>query len=358
MYLGNILLAGVVLALLFVLQVGAPAVTLTLNGRNMQNASQLRLEPSTGITVTNLAVNGAGTQATATISAAPGAVTGPRALILTTSAGDSAVVLTAQNTVTLVNTILYNVTPVTSAPLGVLLESNAPPATLSVGPFVAADVGVVLETAPPGPPQETVRATIVGVAVGPFATGVQAPPLIPTSTGTLVISGVALNDVTTVQIVPATGVAVGSLVFAPDGTQVSAPLTLTNAPAGLRGVRVFRGSSRVEFIPAGAGLNTFRIGVGVPHIDSLTPILESRNHTFDLLIRGQNFQDATAVRAEPPVGLTFDPAMTINGTGSELTVRVIVAPDAPLGPRVIRVFTPGGGSTGAAEPSNTFTVLE
>jgi len=339
-----------------VLQAGAPAVTLTINGRNLQNASQLRLEPSTGITVTNLAVNGAGTQATATISAAAGAVTGPRALILTTSAGDSTAALTAQNTVTLVNTILYNVTPVTSTPLGVLLESNTPPATLSVGPFVAADVGVVLETAPPGPPQETVRATIVGVAVGPFATGVQAPPLIPTSTGTLVISGVALSDVTAVQIVPATGVAVGTLVFAPDGTQVSAPLTLTSAPAGLRGVRVFRGSSRVEFIPA--GLNTFRIGVGVPHIDSLTPILESRNHTFNLLIRGQNFQDATAVRAEPPAGLTFDPAMTINGSGTELTVRVIVAPDAPLGPRVIRVFTPGGGSTDAAEPANTFTVLE
>ena len=339
-----------------VLQVGAPAVTLTINGRNFQNVSQVRLDPPAGITVLNLAVNGVGTQATVSISAAAGAATGPRAVILTTPAGDSPAALTAQNTLTLVNNIQYNVTPVNAMPLGVVVESNAPPATLSVGPFVAPNVGVVLETAPPAPAQEAVRATILGVAVGPFANGVQAPPLTPTSTGTLVISGVGLTDVTAVQIVPATGVVVGALVIAPDGTQVSAPLTLTNAPAGLRGVRVLRGASRVEFIPA--GMNTFRIGVGVPHIDSLTPILESRNRTFNLLIRGQNLQDATAVRAEPPAGLLFDSALTPNGAGTELTVRIYITPDAPLGARVIRVFTPGGATTDAAEPANTFTVLE
>jgi hypothetical protein len=265
-------------------------------------------------------------------------------------------VLAPQNTLTLVNTIQYSVTPVNALPLGIVLESNAPPATLATGPFVAPNLGVVLEAAPPAPVQEAVRATIVGVAVGPFATGVQAPPLIPTSTGTLVISGVALNDVTAVQIVPATGVTVGSLVIAPEGTQISAPLTLSAAPAGLRGVRVLRGTSRVEFIPA--GFNTFRIGVGVPDIDSLTPILESRNRTFNLVIRGQNFQDASAIRAEPPAGLTFDSAPAVNGAGTEITVRVTIAPDAPLGARVIRVFTPGGGSNDAAEPANTFTVLE
>ena len=339
-----------------VLQVGAPAVTITLNGRNFQNASQLRLEPSAGITVTNLAVNGAGTQASATISAAAGAAIGPRALILTTPAGDSPAELTAQNTVTLVNAIQGSVSPVISGPLGVVLEGNAPPATLSVGPVAAPAVGVVVETAPPAPPQDTVRATIVGVAVGPFASGVQAPPLTPTSTGTLVVSGVGLADVTAIQIVPATGVAVGTLTIAPDGTQVSAPLTLTNAAAGLRGVRVMRGANRVEFIPP--AMSTFRIGVGVPDIDSLTPILESRNRVFNLLIRGQNLQDAVEVRAEPAAGLTFDSVLAPNGAGTELTVRIFIAPDAPLGARVIRVFTPGGATTDAAEPANTFTVLE
>ena len=339
-----------------VLQVGAAPVTLTINGRNFQNASQVRLDPSAGITVTNLAVNGVGTQATVSISAAAGAATGPRALVLTTPAGDSSIALAAQNTLTLVNSIQYNVTPVDAQPLGVVLESNAPPAMLSVGPFVAPAVGVVLETAPPAPVQEAVRATIVGVAVGPFASAVQAPPLTPTSTGTLEIFGAGLADVTAVQIVPATGVAVGALTIAPDGTRVSAPLTLSGAPAGLRGVRVLRGAARVEFMPA--GMNTFRIGTGVPAIESITPILESRGHTFTLLVRGQNLQDAIEVRADPAAGLTFDSVLVPNAAGTELAVRISIAPDAPLGARVIRVLTPGGASTGAAVPANTFTVLE
>jgi hypothetical protein len=159
-----------------------------------------------------------------------------------------------------------------------------------------------------------------------------------------------------VQIIPATGITVGTLTIAPDGTQVSAPLTLSGAAAGMRGVRVLRGAERVEFVPTGT--NTFRIGVGVPHIDSIAPILESRARSFTLLIRGQNFQDVTAVRAEPPAGLFIDNVPVPNAGGTEITVRITIAPDAPLGARVIRVFAPGGATTEIAEPANTFTVME
>lgn len=254
------------------------------------------------------------------------------------------------------NAIQGSVTPVSAAALGVVLESNAPPATLSVGPFVAPHVGVLLETAPPPPAQDTVHATLVGVAVGPFATGVQAPPLTPTSTGTLVISGAGLADVTAVQIVPATGIAVGALTIAPDGTQVSAPLTLSGAAAGLRGVRVLRGTQAVLFVPARN--NTFGIGVGTPGIDSISPILEGRGHTFTLILRGQNFQGVSAVTATPGSGITIDNAPSANAAGTEVTVRVSIAADAPTGSHVMRVHTPGGATTDAAIPANTFTVLE
>lgn len=339
-----------------VLQVGAAPVTLTITGRNFQNATLVRVEPAAGITVSPPTVNGAGTQASVTISAAAGAATGPRAIILATPAGESSAVQTAANTLTLVNAIQGSVTPVAAPLLGVVLEGTAPPATQAVGPFVAADVGVVLETAPPPAPEETVRGLNVGVAVGPFASGVQVPPLTPTSSGTLVVSGVGLADVTALQIIPSTGIVVGTLTIAPDGTQVSAPLTLSGAAAGLRGVRVLRGAERVEFVPPGT--NTFRIGVGTPRIDSIEPILESRNRTFTLLIRGQNFQDVLAVRAEPPEGLFIDNAPVPSGAGTEIAVRITIAPDAPLGARVIRVVTPGGTTTDAAEAANTFTVME
>ena len=339
-----------------VLRAGAPAVTLTIVGRNFQNASAVRVEPAAGITVSPPVVNGAGTQASFTVSAAAGAATGPRAVILTTPAGDSPAVQTAFNTLTLVNTIQGDVTPVTSQLLGVVLETTTPPETQSFGPFVSPDLGVVLETAPPAPPEEIVRGLQLGVAVGPFASGVQVPPLTPTSTGTLVVSGAGLGDVTAVQIVPATGITLGTLTIAPDGTQVSVPLTLSGAAAGPRGVRVLRAAARVEFVPPGT--NIFRIGVGVPHIDSIEPILESRSRTFTLLIRGQNFQDVTAVTATPAAGLAIDTAPVPNAGGTEITVRISIAPDAPLGARVIRVVTPGGATTEVAEPANTFTVLE
>jgi YD repeat-containing protein len=339
-----------------VLQAGAAAVTLTISGRNLQNASAVRVEPPSDVSVSPPTVNAAGTQASVTMSAAAGAATGPRAVILATPAGESPVTQTPANTLTLVSTIQGSVTPVSAAALGVVLESSAPPATQSLGPFVAPELGVVLEAAPTAPPQESARAMHLGVAVGPFATGVQAPPLTPTSTGTLVISGVGLADVTAVQIVPASNVTVGTLTIAPDGTRVEAPLLLSGAAAGLRGVRVLRGAEPVLFVPAGN--NTFRIGVGAPGIDSITPILESRGNTFTLLIRGQNFQDAIAVTAEPAAGLVFDHTPTPNAAGTELTVRTSIAPDAPLGARVIRVFTPGGASTDVAIPANTFTVLE
>ena len=339
-----------------VLQVGAAAVSVTMVGRNFQNASAVRLDPSTGTTLSPPTVGGHGTLISFTASAGAGAATGPRTVIVTTPAGDSSAVQTPANTLTLVNTIVGPVTPVVAMELGVVLESTAPPATQFFGPFVSADVGVVLETAPAQPAPDTARALNLGVAVGAFSNGVQVPPLTPTSTGTLVISGVGLADVSAVQIEPATGISLGALTLAPDGTQVSVPLTLTNAAAGLRGVRVLRGAEQVTFVPGGN--NTFRVGVGVPSIDSITPILESPGQTFTMTLRGQNFQGTSRVTATPGTGIFIDNAPSVNAAGTEVQVRISIGADAPAGAHVFQVHTPGGATTDAPVPANTFTVLE
>jgi hypothetical protein len=184
---------------------------------------------------------------------------------------------------------------------------------------------------------------------------VQVPPLTPTSTGTLVISGAGLGDVTAVQIVPPTNITVGTLTIAPDGTRVTTPLTLSGASAGIRGVRVLRGSQEVPFEPA--GMDFFYIGIGVPSIDSITPIVERRGQTFTMTLRGQNFQDVVAVTATPGFGILIDNAPSVNAAG-EVTVRISIASDAPLGAHVMRVHTRGGATTDQAVPANTFTVLE
>ena len=147
----------------------------------------------------------------------------------------------------------------------------------------------------------------------------------------------------------------GALTIAPDGTQITVPITVqAGAAAGLRGVRVLRGAARVEFVPAGA--NTFGIGAGAPNIDSIAPILASRGQVFSMTIRGQNFQSLRAVTATPPEGLFIDSAPSVNAAGTEITLGIGVAADAPPGARVMRVFTPGGETTGATAPANTFTV--
>jgi hypothetical protein len=337
-----------------VLQVGAPAVTLKILGRNFLNATQVRVSPPAGITVSPPSVTSS-SEVSVTIAAAAGAATGPRAVILATPAGESSSTLTAANTLTLVNTIQGAVTPIVAPTVGVILQDNAPPPTQSFGPFASPDVGVVLETAPAAPPENTARANNLGVVIGPFSNGVQVPPLTPSSTGTLVISGAGLGDVTAVQVVPPTNITVGTLTIAPDGTRVTTPLTLSGASAGIRGVRVLRGSQEVPFEPAGTDF--FYIGIGVPSIDSITPIVERRGQTFTMTLRGQNFQDVVAVTATPGFGILIDNAPSVNAAG-EVTVRISIASDAPLGAHVMRVHTRGGATTDQAVPANTFTVLE
>jgi hypothetical protein len=270
-------------------------------------------------------------------------------------AGESALTVSASTTIQLVTAIAGNVTPVVAPNIGIVLES-APPSTVLVGPIVAHALGVVLED--PNPPlsvQATARAMPVGVAVGPYATGVQATPLAPNTSGTLTISGSGLGDVTSLAVVPSSNVTFGALQIAPDGTQVSATITVQPAAvAGVRKVQVSRGANKVPFISGGS--DAFTIGVGAPNIDSITPILGSRGQTISLIIRGQNFQHLTAVTATPDAGLFIDAAPVVNALGTEITLRIGIASDAPLGGRVIRVYTAGGATTAGAVPANTFTV--
>jgi hypothetical protein len=196
----------------------------------------------------------------------------------------------------------------------------------------------------------------LGVVTGPFATGVQAPPLSPSSSGTLTISGSGLADVTAIQIDPPAGITVGAVTASPDGAQVTAPLTLSGAPTGPRTARVLRGAERVTFIPAGS--DVFSVAAGATRIDSLSPILASRGQTFTMVIRGQNFQGAR-VTATPGTGVFVDSLPSVNAAGTDITLQVSIGANAPLGSHVFRVFTPGGGATtDVAVPANTFTVLE
>jgi hypothetical protein len=239
----------------------------------------------------------------------------------------------------------------------VVIETPATPVSTTFGPFVSPNLGVVLQADAPAPVSTIfpVFGMALGVVTGPFANGVQTPPLFPTSSGTLTISGAALADATAVQISPPDNIAIGALTIAPDGSQIQAPISLTGAATGPRTVIVLRGTQRVTFAPAGTDI--LRIAAGAPHIDSISPILASRGQIFTMTIRGQNFQGVDRVTATPGSGIFIDSLPVVNASG-DIVLQVSIAAGAPVGSSVFRVFTPGGATTDAAVPANTFTVLE
>jgi len=290
------------------------------------------------------------------VSATAKTTTGARAVTVTTPAGTSSDALTPQTTITITNAAGSTITPVTSVALGVVLQDGTPPPPQVVGPVAAAALGVVLQDPnPPAAPPTFAESLQLGVAVGAVATGVSTTPLSPSTSGTLTISGVALNDVTSVSIIPPDNITLGALTIAPDGTQISVPITVqAGAAASLRGVQMFRGTTTVPFATPIA--NTFRIGVGAPNLDSISPILASRGQIFTMTIRGQNFQGTTAITATPATGMFIDNAPTVNAAGTQLDVRIAIATDAPLEAKVIQVITPSGASRSDAVPANTFTV--
>jgi YD repeat-containing protein len=341
-----------------VLQVGQPPVTLTIRGRNLQNTSIVKTAPSDGVTVNNPpAVSADGTSLTVAISAAASAAPGPRAVVAVTPAGESSSVPTAQNTLTLTTAAGTSVNPVISPALGVVLQSDAPPATIAITPVASPALGVVLgDPNPPPPPSQTQYAPSVGVVIGPVALGIDPVGFAPSTTSTLTVRGVALGGTTGVSVVPSTGVTIGAFAVSPDGGVVTAPITIAaDAAATIREVRLQGASGRIPFADPAA--SRFTIGPGVPQFDSITPIIAVQGTTFTMTIRGSNFAGATAVTATPPDGIAISSTFTVNSTGTQIDVGMSLAPNAPVGSRVIQVLVPGAASSATASPANTLNVV-
>lgn len=341
------------------LQVGQPLTTLTVRGANFQNLQQVRIVPPGDITLGTPSVNTSGTEIVLNISAAANAALGPRIVLVETAGGQTAEIATIANTLTLTDNAGTTYTPIMSALLGVVLQAPPPPPVeTTIGPVTAPNLGVVLEAEPPPPATQDllIVGSHLGVAFGSTATRSE-PSGLPLGGGaTLTINGFALGDVTAISLTPATGVTVGPLTINPDGTQITASIEVAaDAPVGWREIKLSTASGTVPF--SDPAVNRFYVASGLPTFDSIDPILARQGETLTLTVRGDHLLKATAVTAEPAEGITFTFPITVNADGTQLTVPLQIAPDAPLGSRVIRVTTPGGTSTSVADPANTFTVF-
>lgn len=338
------------------LQTGQSAVTFTVRGTNLQGATAVRLEPAGGVTVANPpTVNADGTSLTVNITASAAAATGPRALVVTTPGGDSSTVLSASDTVTLTANPGPTMTPVVSAVLGVTVGNGASGTSTDIGPIISPLLGVTVGQPAPASPVQFAASPVLGVARGPVATGIEPTGFAPATNGTLVIHGYALDAATGVSVNPAAGISLGTPTIAPDGGTITVPITIAaDAAPTVREVIVNSAGSRIPFGDASA--SRFKVGPGTPRFDSITPILATQGDHITMTIRGANFGGTMAVKATPAAGIQISATPTVDPTGTIVTVDMQVAPDAPLGARVIQVLVPGAASSAEATPMNTFTV--
>jgi len=339
--------------------IGATPVPVTLRGRFFDGAQQVRLLPPDGVSVSSPTVSGDGNSLVINVSAIAGSVAGTRMVVVDSPAGSSSSISTSANSLMLVNQVLNVVTPVSASNLGVVLEEQAPTQPTVNRDAVSDLLGVVVEQAvvPEVTPLDA-RSGILGVARGAFARQIQPSAVAVGSAFDLTVTGQALDLVTGVSFVPTDGITLtGALTVNPEGSLLTAPIVIAaGTETSSRAVVLTTATGDLAFSDASA--NQLRISDGTPEIISLSPIQERQGQTFNLLVRGVSLDDAIAVTATPSTGIIFATNPISNASGTEVSVQITVAGDAPPGPRLITVVTPAGNTSVNLGPANTFTVLE
>ncbi len=225
----------------------------------------------------------------------------------------------------------------------------------------ALPVGVVVgqsQTSPPPNAIGPVAAANVGVVVGGVIRAV-TPNVLPLGSGptNVVISGASLGGTTDIQVQPGDGVVLGNFVASGDGKSVTVPIAVAaDAPTTIR--RLVVSASGTTYPAAPASADRIRIALPLPEILSTEPIYVLRGATSQtILVRGRNLQGATAVSVSPDTGVSVE-APAVNADGTQLTFRITVAPNAPLGARAVSVTTPGGNSDATPGAANTLTIAD
>lgn len=336
------------------LQVGASPVVLRVYGSNLQNASHVAVTPSDGVSVGPPTVAGDGGYLDVTVTVAPNAATGERVLIVTTPAGTTETSQTAANMLVLYETSGGVVTPVVSALLGVVKQDETD-LEIHIDSLTSASLGVLVEEDVRVPQDLFVTSESLGVAIGPVATGIDVGYLRPGVDTTLTVYGKGFGQDTVIGVIPSNDLAVGDTVVAADGMNVSVSLTLySGAQTGSRRVVLLSNDVPVPFAPAREAIIV--VGSGEPTLDSISPILADRGDTLTLTLRGQYLDMARRIYSEPGAGLKFGSIISVSTDGTEATVELHIAEDAPAGATTIRIETAGGQSSSASSAANTFTV--
>lgn len=311
--------------------------TLTVNGRNLNSATSIGFEPSTGILVNNPpSVNSDGTSATATVVIAADAPVGSSVVSITTPGGTSTATPSATNTFTVTPDAGVSYTPIISQQVGVSVQE---PVSVSQSSTYSPVVSLP-----------------IGVAVGPTITFVSpVSGIIGASNLAVRVNGTGLGLATGISFVPDNGITIqpSSVTAAGDGSYVQAVIDIDQAAPLTARTVVFGG---VSALPAWPGANQFRVTLPVPEIYSIEPITQMAGSAFTLTVRGKNLTSASSIAFLPSTGILVNNPPSVSSDGTTATVTVIIAANAPLGQKVLTITTPGGTTGSAASAANTFSV--
>jgi len=332
-------------------------VPITIRGDLLNNATIVSVIPPTGVTVSLPVSSADGRRVSAALTVASNAPLTPRIIQVTTPGGSTESVAMLSNTVRLVDQIDAVLTPITSAQVGVVREVTPVPQTQTLN-ALSVGIGVVRETTPVINQQtNSAFANNVGITKGPAAFSL-APMNLPINTQnqTIEVLGTNLDNVTTVQTIPADGVALtGPAIISADGTRVTFSASVADdAPQVPRRLELVTATGVVPFATPNA--SQLLITGLQPQLESIEPIQQVRGANFTLTLRGINLTGAQAVQAAPANGIQFG-TPSVAADGRSLTVPVVIDPAAATQQVVISVTTAAGITTASALPENTFTII-
>jgi len=311
------------------------SVTFTVRGRNLTGASEITVIPADGITVGGSPiVNSDGTQLTVSVAVDAAAPVGNRVVTVSTMGGISTAASTPANTFAVVNAITATYTPITATVLGVMKE---------VVP-TAVDTPVNLSS------------NSVGVTFGSAITQVEPRAGSVGQIVTLQLNGMNLETVSSVMLLPDTGVTLSSPTIAVDGQSLTVDVTIAaDAPQTLRKLQIMAGSNRVEF--ASPTLEQFQVAGPPARIDSVDPLyVQLGTAPIALTLRGENFQGASEVSIMPPDNVVVSTPPTVSDDGKQVTVSIAAGATAVTGPRTVVLTTPAGQTSSASTLANTITL--
>lgn len=334
--------------------------TLRVFGHNLDQVSRVYSIPHQDISFAGPALAGNGGEVTVSMAVDSGAVAGPRVIVLESPAGESSHVPTSANTLHVSSEALLLMEPLMAPAVGVRLGEDddtppAPDAVLALAPLVGVDIPVT----PVPVEHEYLRVgPYVGVSRGPAVHGLTRSPLMAGASGTLDLTGVALDRLAEAVLLPLeAGVEVTAISVTADAR--AARLSL-NIPASVEA-----GRYRLHLIDAdgqplpfaNAALASIPVAAGAPVVESISPIVGQPGDTFTLIIRGRHLNLLEAIEFTPGQGMQLGTGAQVSADGTRIEVPLHVHEDAALGARTLRVHTAGGASEASSVPANTFTVF-